>query len=64
VSAKELPALLKAIEIYQGTQVTRLALKLMAHTFVRTSEFIGARWREFDLDVRGRFGETDAKALR
>jgi integrase len=30
--------------------VTRLAMKLMAMTFVRTSELIGARWDEFDLD--------------
>jgi hypothetical protein len=29
--------------------VTRLAMKLMALTFVRTSELIGARWAEFDL---------------
>ena len=40
VDAKELPALLRSIETYQGTLVTRLALKLMAHTFVRTSELI------------------------
>jgi len=50
VDAKELPALLKAIEVYQGTPVTRLAMKLMALTFVRTSELIGAKWAEFDLD--------------
>ncbi len=29
--------------------VTRLAMKLMALTFVRTSDSIGARWGEFDL---------------
>ena len=52
VDAKELPALLKAIEIYKGTPVTRLAVKLMALTFVRTSELIGARWEEFDLEAR------------
>ena len=47
VDARELPELLRAIEVYQGTHVTRLALKLMALTFVRTSELIGARWVEF-----------------
>lgn len=52
VDAKELPALLKAIEVYKGTPVTRLAVKLMALTFVRTSELIGARWEEFDLEAR------------
>lgn len=48
VDGRELPDLLRTIEVYQGTHVTRLALKLMALTFVRTSELIGARWAEFD----------------
>ena len=52
IDAKELPALLRAIEVYQGRQLTRLAIKLMALTFVRTSELIGARWEEFDIDAR------------
>ena len=52
VEAKELPALLRAIEVYQGTHVTRLAIKLMALTFVRTGELIGAKWSEFDLEAR------------
>ena len=51
VDAKELPGLLRSIEVYQGTHVTRLAMKLMALTFVRTSELIGARWSEFDLEA-------------
>lgn len=51
VDARELPNLLRSIEVYQGTHVTRLALKLMALTFVRTSELIGARWAEFDLEA-------------
>jgi integrase len=51
VDARELPELLRAIEVYQGTHVTRLALKLMALTFVRTSELIGAKWAEFDFDA-------------
>lgn len=50
VDARELPELLRAIEVYQGTHVTRFALKLMALTFVRTSELIGARWAEFDTE--------------
>jgi len=52
IDAKELPALLRAIEVYEGRQLTRMAIKLMALTFVRTSELIGARWEEFDLDGR------------
>ena len=51
VDARELPSLLRAIEVYQGTHVTRLAMKLLALTFVRTSELIGAKWAEFDLDA-------------
>lgn len=51
VDARELPSLLRAVEVYQGTHVTRLALKLMALTFVRTSEMIGAKWAEFDLEA-------------
>lgn len=49
VTAKELPDLLRAIEGYAGSEHTRLALQLMALSFVRTSELIGARWPEFDL---------------
>ena len=52
IDAKELPALLRSIEVYEGRQLTRLAIKLMALTFVRTSELIGARWEEFDSDAR------------
>jgi integrase len=52
VDAKDLPALLRQMEVYQGTHVTRLALKLMALTFVRTSELIGAKWSEFDFEQK------------
>jgi integrase len=51
IDAKELPNLLRQIEVYQGTHITRLAIKLMALTFVRTSELIGAKWAEFDLET-------------
>ena len=48
---EELPALLKAIARYDelGDLQTRLALQLLALTFVRTGELIGATWNEFDL---------------
>lgn len=52
IDARELPELLRKIEGYQGTPTTRLAIKLMALTFVRTGELIGARWAEFDLEAR------------
>ena len=51
VDAKELPALLRAIEVYRGKVVTRLAIKLLALTFVRTSELIEARWEEIDFQA-------------
>lgn len=51
IDAKELPDLLRRIEVYQGSATTRIAIKLMAMTFVRTSELIGAQWNEFDLDA-------------
>jgi len=60
VDARELPGLLRAIEVYQGTHVTRLAIKLMALTFVRTSELIGAKWKEFDMQT----GRWDIPAER
>lgn len=51
IDAKELPDLLRKIEVYQGSPITRTAIKLMAMTFVRTKELIGARWEEIDLDA-------------
>ncbi|MFG6429646.1 tyrosine-type recombinase/integrase [Roseateles sp. LYH14W] len=60
VEANELPNLLRKIEVYQGASITRAALKLMAMTFVRTSELIGAGWDEFDLDA----GRWDIPASR
>jgi integrase len=52
IDAKELPSLLRAIEVYEGRQLTRLAMKLLALTFVRTSELIEARWDEFDFEAK------------
>ncbi|WP_079416017.1 tyrosine-type recombinase/integrase [Thiomonas intermedia] len=49
IELSELPELLRRIEGYTGSPFTRLGLKLMALTFVRTGELIGARWQEFDL---------------
>jgi len=52
VRPEELPDLLRAIATYDemGGKQTRLALQLLAQTFVRTNEMIGAEWAEFDLD--------------
>lgn len=51
LDVKELPELLRKIEAYRGTPATRLAMKLMSLTFVRTGELINARWEEFDLEA-------------
>ncbi|MDA8350727.1 MAG: tyrosine-type recombinase/integrase [Pseudomonadota bacterium] len=45
VTPAELPALMKSIDSYPEP-VTRLGLLLLAHTFTRTSELIGAQWAE------------------
>ena len=52
VRPEELPDLMRAIAKYDetGDKQTRLALQLLAQTFVRTNELIGAEWTEFDLD--------------
>jgi integrase len=51
IDIKELPALLRAIDASNSQPLTRLAVKLMALTFVRTSELIQAQWSEFDLEA-------------
>jgi integrase len=48
--AAELPTFLRKIEGYDGEAQTRLAMKLLALTFVRTSELRNATWAEMDLD--------------
>jgi integrase len=52
VTPEELPALLRAIDGYGeiGDPLTELALRLLALTFVRTNELIGAEWVEVDLE--------------
>ena len=46
VEQSELPELLWKIEHYNGLPVTRIVLKLMVRTFLRTSELILAPWSE------------------
>ena len=49
---KDLPELLQKIYEYDGQPLTRIALQLMALTFVRTGELIGARWEEIDMTAK------------
>jgi len=50
VKPEELPELLRKINGYGsiGDKMTGYALRLLALTFVRTNELIGAEWSEFD----------------
>jgi integrase len=48
----ELPEFLRKVESYDGNALTRLALKLLVLTFVRTGELRQAQWAEFDFDKR------------
>ncbi|PRY07088.1 integrase arm-type DNA-binding domain-containing protein [Paraburkholderia sp. BL25I1N1] len=52
VKPVEIPQLMKDIAEYQGDVVTRLALRFMALTFVRTTEMINAEWTEIDEKAR------------
>lgn len=50
VTPAEMPKLMRDIQGYTEP-VTRAGLELLAHTFVRTTELIGAHWSEFQADV-------------
>lgn len=49
---KDLPEFLKKVEEYEGDLQTKLALKFLLLTFVRTTELRGARWDEFHFDKK------------
>jgi integrase len=50
LKAEELPEFLQKLEMYDGAHQTRLAIKLLLLTFVRTTELRGALWSEIDWD--------------
>ena len=64
VKPEELPELLRAIDSYgnTGDKLTGYALKMLALTFVRTNELIGAEWSEFD--VEGAIWIVPAKRMK
>jgi integrase len=51
LDVKEIGALLRSIDEYKGTHVTRCAFKLAPLVFVRPGELRKAEWAEFDLDA-------------
>src|SRR5690606_2145853 len=48
---KRIGELLRAIDGYKGSLVTKCALKLAPHVFLRPGELRHAEWEEFDLDA-------------
>ena len=48
----QFPQFWREVQTYSGGRLTVLAMKLIALTFVRTSELIGGRWEEIDLDQK------------
>ena len=50
LEAKELPEFFDKLEQYDGSLQTKLALKLLLFTFVRTGEVRGARWEEINFE--------------
>ena len=48
--AKKVGALLRAIDEYEGSGITKLALQISPHVFVRPGELRHAEWGEIDLD--------------
>src|SRR5260370_639565 len=50
LDASDLPLYLKNLEAYDGSLQTKLALRYLLLTFVRTTELRGAQWTEIDWD--------------
>ena len=50
VGHNELPEFLNKLDAYDGGLQTKLAMKLLLLTFVRTSELRGAKWAEIDFE--------------
>ena len=51
-NSQQLGALLRAIDGFDGQNLTKLALRILPHVFVRPGELRWAEWREFDFDKR------------
>ena len=59
----ELPTFLKNLETYGGEQQTKLALKLVTLTFLRTTELRAGKWSELE-DLDGKSGQWRVPAER
>jgi integrase len=61
----ELPTFLQNLESYNGDRQTRLALKLVTLTFVRTTELRGGRWSELEnLDENSALWRIPAERMK
>ena len=52
LTEKELPYFLRAVAAYPCYPLTKVAMRLLMLTFVRTGEVRGAKWHEFDFDTK------------
>lgn len=52
LTARELPAFLKALEEVKTSDLNRLAVKLLMLTFVRTGEMRKARWADINMQAK------------
>lgn len=52
LKVEELPEFLNKLENYNGEILTKLAIKLVLHTFVRTIELRAAKWEEFKMEAK------------
>ena len=52
VDEEDLPGLLQKIDLYKGSELTRLAMLLMNHVFLRTDELIDGRWSEINFEKK------------
>lgn len=50
IAPGEFPQLLRDMAAYNGDTLTKTAMHMLALTFVRTGELIGAKWEEIDWD--------------
>lgn len=50
IGANELPEYLEKLEAYDGSPITKLALKFLLLTFVRSGELRAAEWTEINFD--------------
>jgi integrase len=61
----EIPAFMAELESYDGDLVTKLGMKLLVLTFVRTAELRFARWLEFEgLGTRGAIWRIPSERMK